>query len=187
MRRSRSGSRSTASPSGFIVPFAAIKGFFDPSVQFGLQFDTSQERRSRASADAAPGPDALAPASAAPKGLPSLCPIRCASCPGGRAAQADDRRHRPPTKRAAARRRRRGGPARSLPQEVTRSTRFVARRPDRDCPSLKSTQEARMAKTRTETDSFGPIEVAGRPLLGRSDPAIAARISASALSACRCR
>ena len=30
-----------------------------------------------------------------------------------------------------------------------------------------------MAATRTETDSFGPLEVAGRPLLGRADPAVA--------------
>lgn len=27
-------------PERLLIPFAAIKGFFDPSVQFGLQFDT---------------------------------------------------------------------------------------------------------------------------------------------------
>lgn len=30
-------------PERLVVPFAAIKGFFDPSVQFGLQFETVEE------------------------------------------------------------------------------------------------------------------------------------------------
>ena len=30
-------------PEILVVPFSAIKGFFDPSVQFGLQFDVSDE------------------------------------------------------------------------------------------------------------------------------------------------
>jgi len=49
-------------PEMLVVPFSAIKGFFDPSVQFGLQFDpvTAQV----ASTDAAP--EAPAPAKAAP-------------------------------------------------------------------------------------------------------------------------
>lgn len=29
-------------PERLVVPFAAVKGFFDPSVQFGLQFDPQQ-------------------------------------------------------------------------------------------------------------------------------------------------
>jgi hypothetical protein len=32
-------------PEKLVVPFAAIKGFFDPSVQFGLQFETITEPR----------------------------------------------------------------------------------------------------------------------------------------------
>lgn len=31
-------------PERLLVPFAAVKGFFDPSVQFGLQFDPSPVR-----------------------------------------------------------------------------------------------------------------------------------------------
>jgi len=31
-------------PERLVVPFSAIKGFFDPSVQFGLQFDPGQAR-----------------------------------------------------------------------------------------------------------------------------------------------
>jgi hypothetical protein len=30
-------------PEKLVVPFAAVKGFFDPSVQFGLQFDLAKE------------------------------------------------------------------------------------------------------------------------------------------------
>jgi hypothetical protein len=47
-------------PEKLVVPFAAIKGFFDPSVQFGLQFETITEPQ----ADAANVP---AEAPAAPK------------------------------------------------------------------------------------------------------------------------
>jgi hypothetical protein len=40
-------------PEKLVVPFAAIKGFFDPSVQFGLQFETITDPQ----ADAAPVPN----------------------------------------------------------------------------------------------------------------------------------
>ena len=42
-------------PETLVVPFAAIKGFFDPSVQFGLQFDpaTAPQEDGEAAADAA--------------------------------------------------------------------------------------------------------------------------------------
>ena len=30
-------------PEKLVIPFAAIKGFFDPSVQFGLQFEMAEE------------------------------------------------------------------------------------------------------------------------------------------------
>ncbi len=33
------------------IPFSAVKGFFDPSVQFGLQFDVAGEGKAAASAD----------------------------------------------------------------------------------------------------------------------------------------
>ena len=38
-------------PERLLVPFAAVKGFFDPSVQFGLQFDPAT---ANAAADGAP-------------------------------------------------------------------------------------------------------------------------------------
>jgi uncharacterized protein len=46
-------------PERLNVPFAAVKGFFDPSVQFGLQFETVTEAQS------SPGPKEVA-ASEAP-------------------------------------------------------------------------------------------------------------------------
>ena len=48
-------------PERLVVPFAAIKSFLDPSVQFGLQFEQS---------DAAEAPTANLPAAAAPSALP---------------------------------------------------------------------------------------------------------------------
>lgn len=38
-----------------IIPYASIKGFFDPSVQFGLQFDDLESAESAQSDDAAQG------------------------------------------------------------------------------------------------------------------------------------
>jgi uncharacterized protein len=46
-------------PERLVVPFSAIKSFFDPSVQFGLQFETSD-----AAADAAPAEKTAAPPAA---------------------------------------------------------------------------------------------------------------------------
>jgi len=43
------------------VPFSAIKGFFDPSVQFGLQFDVER----------APGAEAVVPPTPAPEAIPA--------------------------------------------------------------------------------------------------------------------
>lgn len=59
-------------PERLTVPFAAIKGFFDPSVQFGLQFELAAEakpqEKNAAGETAAPG-EAAMPA-AAPRPTP---------------------------------------------------------------------------------------------------------------------
>jgi uncharacterized protein len=55
-------------PERLVVPFASIKSFFDPSVQFGLQFDP-QEAASEAPASA------NLPAVAPPPGLPAAAPV----------------------------------------------------------------------------------------------------------------
>ena len=55
-------------PERLVVPFASIKSFLDPSVQFGLQFEPSD-------ADAAAeAPGAKLPAVAAPSALPVAVP-----------------------------------------------------------------------------------------------------------------
>jgi len=60
-------------PEMLSVPYSAIKGFFDPSVQFGLQFDVERAPEDEAAAETplqigdAPAP-AAAEASAEPKG-----------------------------------------------------------------------------------------------------------------------
>jgi hypothetical protein len=49
------------------IPYSAVKGFFDPSVQFGLQFDVERapEDEAEATEPAAPGAAVPAPAAAA--------------------------------------------------------------------------------------------------------------------------
>jgi hypothetical protein len=61
-------------PEKLTVPFAAIKSFFDPSVQFGLQFETieaeaagaADEPAGKAPAEVKPADVAIAPADAKP-------------------------------------------------------------------------------------------------------------------------
>jgi hypothetical protein len=47
-------------PERLVIPFSAIKSFFDPSVQFGLQFETSDAAPADTEAPAAPLPAASA-------------------------------------------------------------------------------------------------------------------------------
>ncbi len=52
-------------PERLLVPFAAVKGFFDPSVQFGLQFDPANnapEAQKPAGPTAVPAPTLATPA-----------------------------------------------------------------------------------------------------------------------------
>ncbi len=81
-------------PERLVVPFSAIKSFFDPSVQFGLQFDP-QEATSEAPAQPTCPPLPPAPA------LPAVAPAAERAAEGGR--------------------RRRRGAARSFPQEIIRA------------------------------------------------------------------
>jgi hypothetical protein len=43
-------------PERLVVPFSAIKSFFDPSVQFGLQFETSDTAAPADENETAPSP-----------------------------------------------------------------------------------------------------------------------------------
>ena len=51
-----------------VVPFTAVKGFFDPSVQFGLQFDPARNPDAAETADAAPADTGPKPALASSEG-----------------------------------------------------------------------------------------------------------------------
>ena len=55
-------------PERLTVPFAAIRSFFDPSVQFGLQFETA-DAATEADVDAVEVPAGKLPASPAPSAL----------------------------------------------------------------------------------------------------------------------
>jgi hypothetical protein len=58
-------------PEALAIPFAAIKGFFDPSVQFGLQLTGATATASEDdSAEAAQEPKALAPVGASASAAP---------------------------------------------------------------------------------------------------------------------
>lgn len=54
-------------PERLVVPFAAIKSFFDPSVQFGLQFEANENAAAEAAPEAAATPetDSAAPSDTA--------------------------------------------------------------------------------------------------------------------------
>jgi uncharacterized protein len=59
-------------PERLVVPFNSIKSFFDPSVQFGLQFEPADAAPDAPSAAGAPMPAAApAPANPAPTALPA--------------------------------------------------------------------------------------------------------------------
>jgi hypothetical protein len=57
-------------PERLVVPFNAIKSFFDPSVQFGLQFEPSEATAEAPAADRSAAPPAGVPAPA-PSALPA--------------------------------------------------------------------------------------------------------------------
>lgn len=61
-------------PEKLTVPFEAIKGFFDPSVQFGLQFEEIGDGEAQPAADVTPKP-------ASKKKLPPAAPAAVPSTP----------------------------------------------------------------------------------------------------------
>ncbi len=70
-------------PERLLVPFTAIKGFFDPSVQFGLQFEVTKDA-------GAPAQDVAAKAETAAKKLAHDKPSRPA--PRGAASEPEETR-----------------------------------------------------------------------------------------------
>jgi hypothetical protein len=72
-------------PEKLVVPFAAIKTFLDPSVPFGLTFETGE-----ASAAAQPSTATVA---AAPKDKPKVDTRAESKAPDGAVATADEKPH----------------------------------------------------------------------------------------------
>src|SRR5262249_3174436 len=62
-------------PERLVVPFAAIKRFSDPSVQFGLQFEILMPRRDQTAEEITPASPASSP-SRAEAGKPKRSPVR---------------------------------------------------------------------------------------------------------------
>ena len=74
-------------PERLVVPFTAIKSFFDPSVQFGLQFEPTEVA---ATSDApAPNLPAAAPAASA-LAVPAAAPAAAAAEPADEAAKPSE-------------------------------------------------------------------------------------------------
>lgn len=74
-------------PETLVIPFSAIKGFFDPSVQFGLQFDPANA--------AAAQPPAPAVAPVAPEPLPAADEPAAAPASGEKVISLDSFRKKP--------------------------------------------------------------------------------------------
>ena len=146
------------------IPFEAISGFFDPSVQFGLQFEEvteGEERQSPANVGAKPvkkkratppPPTVVAPAPASPRG--------------------GDR-----TGARQARQRRRSGPPRPLPQEEITTARWPKEQPSESPPNPA---KKLVSKAMPSGRSLSPPTSSGA-----RRPSARCIISASALSACR--
>src|SRR5499427_8162990 len=63
-------------PERLAIPFAAVKGFFDPSVQFGLQFEETADSSGEVAGDsAAAGSDSSAPAPPAEHKAPAVAAV----------------------------------------------------------------------------------------------------------------
>ena len=78
-------------PERLEVPFAALRGFFDPSVEFALQFDAGGQSDATAPVDAdAPGADDEAEAKPrrGARGKPAKVPATLASVPGSAAPES---------------------------------------------------------------------------------------------------
>lgn len=96
-------------PERLLVPFDALTGFFDPSVQFGLKFDLSEGAEAEATGEDQPGlkagprgaasePSEIKPkstglAALSPGGTPKVLPA-----PAAQGAKAEDKPARPPRK-----------------------------------------------------------------------------------------
>ena len=76
-------------PERLLVPFEALKGFFDPSVQFGLQFDVQRSGDAEVACDTG-GDVASLPAVSQPRAVAPLVPRKDAETERSKAAERQD-------------------------------------------------------------------------------------------------
>ena len=150
-------------PEKLAIPFEAINGFFDPSVQFGLQFEEvaeGEERQRRPMSRTSPRKKKRAtpppPAVVAPRGRagrvrrpaaaaqPNRSPT---SRPGGGEVVRLDRFRKRNSRQASSFRRRGGGPTFQHGQKP-------------------GNRQERRQKTRIESDAFGPLDIPADKLWG---------------------
>jgi hypothetical protein len=83
-------------PEMLFVPFSALKGFFDPSVQFGLQFEVTDETAPASGTAAEPAEikrlpaDTAAPRPASATSVPQIQPVDRAQSPQASAPEGKD-------------------------------------------------------------------------------------------------
>ena len=138
-------------PERLLVPFEAIKGFVDPSVQFALQFETlagsaDEDAETAASAE---------PPTSQPTGKPP-------TSRGRRPAKPEPARRQLRTADSRPHRQHRRTPTRRPTSPAAKSCGSTASaRSDGQEPRRTAARQIgpRLAATRTETDTFGPIEV----------------------------
>ncbi len=81
-------------PERLLIPFAAIRGFYDPAVNFELEFDVRDMDAANTQDEDAPAPTALAPVPNAPSAVvaasPKAAPKVAAAKSGGKDAAKDE-------------------------------------------------------------------------------------------------
>ena len=153
-------------PERVVVPFAAIKSFVDPSVQFGVQFEDCWPRtnpsRSRRE-ERQPRRRGRRPSTS--RRAPEIAALPAPANPPPR--PPDDK---PAPGKAAARSCGSTVSARSESRRADRATEPMVRALDAQAVAEVI---ATTRRTRTETDTLRSDRGAGRPLLGRADRALA--------------
>ncbi len=147
-------------PERLSVPFAAIKGFFDPSVQFGLQFeDIAEGGQDNTSPGSMIESKTIGKRRSAPTLRPGTSVPNVANPEDPAAAEPVAETAKRDKGRAEAIGRRRSCPPRPIPQEIAnqhcrRSLCWTVRR-----SGMAKSRKSR-SNVRTESDSFGALDIA---------------------------
>ena len=129
-------------PERLHVPFDALKGFFDPSVKFGLQFEPPPSSEDEEAAPAPTGPRAVEtapqPVSSRPTSVPSTRPRAEEGAAAGKPGRADTAADKPVSAPAGAAK---ASPAKPAPAKSA------------EAPAAKAAARDEAAKERASKDS----------------------------------